>query len=102
MSLYNEQMESWLEFAYIEYTENRPAYYQIQCQLRPGHSLNGLSKTRHQNTWVTKTEHYSFNNYLCFKVWKKRNAGKWPRFHLHYTDAIPEMHQFFDYMEAIE
>tara|TARA_R100000482_G_C5070199_1_gene121165 strand:- start:40 stop:348 length:309 start_codon:yes stop_codon:yes gene_type:complete len=102
MSLYSEQMESWLEFAFMEYTNNRSEYYQIQAQHRPGNAQNGSSKARALNTWATKTTHYSFNNYLCFRNWKKKNAGKWVRFYLHYTDAIPEMHKFFDYMEAIE
>ena len=101
MKLYDEQMESWLEFAYTEYTENRGAYYQIQSNHKPGTAVNS-SKHRNQNTWVTKTKHYSFNNYLCFRNWKKKNAGKWVRFQLNYTDAIPNMHRFFDYMEAIE
>jgi len=102
MTLYNEQMESWLEFAYWEYTTNRKEYYQIQSNHRPGTAVNGRSKARNLNTWATKTKHYSFNNYLCFTNWKKKNAGKWVRFHLHYTDAIPSMHQFFDYMEGVE
>ena len=100
MTLYDEQMESWLEFAFIEYSENRREYVDIQAQLRPGKAMNGLSKARNLNTWATKTVHYSFNNYKCYHRWKIINKGKWVRFNLLYTDAVQAMHTFFDYMEA--
>lgn len=101
MSLYDEQMESWLEFAYKEYTENRNSYRQGQTGLKPGRSLNGKSKYRAQSHWRTKTDHYSFNNWECFKNWKGRTDGKWTMYHVTYQDAVVTMHQFFDYMEAL-
>jgi hypothetical protein len=101
MTLYDEQMESWLEFAYTEYTQNRSNYYQIQAQLKPGNAMNGRSKARSFNTWATKTDHYSFNNYLCYNNWRTVHKGKWVRYHLLYTDAVLAMHTFFDYMEEL-
>ena len=109
MTVYENQMKDWLEFAWAN--KDNPEFKTIQTAR---HSIAnrrgvviGAVKLHPQNSRYKdgktskKSQRAALNNYALFKRWVSKNDFSTKnRRYLHYTDAIPEMHRFFDFMEG--
>ena len=110
MIAYDNQMKDWLEFAWAN--KDNPEFKSIQTARFPIGNRKGVVigavKLHPQNgryttgETVKKSQRAALNNYALFKKWISKNSFSMKnKRYLHYTDAIPEMHIFFDFMEDL-
>lgn len=109
MIAYENQMRDWLEFAWAN--KDNPEFKTIQTARLPiGNrkgNVIGAVKLHPQNGRYShgkktkRSQRAALNNYALFKKWMSKNKfSQKNKRYLHYTDAIPEMHIFFDFMEG--
>jgi hypothetical protein len=101
------QMEEWLDFAWAN--RNNPDFKTPQTP-RWNATANGLigscASSRKTNVPTGSKSKYIINTYALYCAWKEESIviKESSRQHcfLLYTDAIPELHTFLDFMKDVQ